>query len=105
MTYPEVIKYLESFVNYEKIPVWPYKQSFRLKRFRDFLATINNPQDALKCIHVAGSKGKGSALKYSYVVEAIGFILCHYRYISEERRRLPPIMRPTSQPRIIAPAP
>ncbi|MFA5276733.1 MAG: folylpolyglutamate synthase/dihydrofolate synthase family protein [Candidatus Omnitrophota bacterium] len=60
MIYSQAIRYLESFVNYEKIPDYPYKGLIRLKRIKDFLKIIDSPQDSLRCIHVAGSKGKGS---------------------------------------------
>ncbi|MGA2775563.1 MAG: folylpolyglutamate synthase/dihydrofolate synthase family protein [Candidatus Omnitrophota bacterium] len=60
MIYSQAVRYLESRVNYEKISNRPYKGSLKLKRIKDFLKTINSPQDSLKCIHVAGSKGKGS---------------------------------------------
>ena len=32
----------------------------RLARFRRFLATLGNPQDGLRCVHVGGTSGKGS---------------------------------------------
>ncbi len=32
----------------------------RLGRFRRFLATLGNPQDGLRCVHVGGTSGKGS---------------------------------------------
>jgi len=74
MTYPEVTQYLESFINYEKIASWPYKESLKLERLRDFLAEIGNPQDNLKCIHVAGTKGKGSTCAFiAYILKASGF--------------------------------
>lgn len=74
MTYPEAIQYLESFINYEKIPYYPYKESLKLERLKDFLVKINNPQDSLKCIHIAGTKGKGSTCAF------IAYILRQARY-------------------------
>lgn len=32
----------------------------RLARFRRFLATLDNPQNGLRCVHVGGTSGKGS---------------------------------------------
>ena len=32
----------------------------RLARFRRFLATLGDPQDGLRCVHVGGTSGKGS---------------------------------------------
>lgn len=35
-----------------------------LENFKSYLAAIGNPQDSLKCIHVAGTNGKGSTTNY-----------------------------------------
>jgi len=74
MTYPEAIQFLESFINYEKIPDYPYKESIKLERVKGFLAAINSPQEGLKCLHIAGTKGKGSTCAF------IAFILRHAGY-------------------------
>lgn len=74
MAYPETIKYLESFIDYEKIPAYPYKESLKLERIRGFLAAVDNPQNSLKAIHVAGTKGKGSTCAFlTYILRAAGF--------------------------------
>jgi len=99
MTYPETILYLESFINYEKIPIYPYKESLKLERISDFLATINNPQDSLKCIHVAGSKGKGSTCAYiTYILREAGYKVGLYTspHLSDFRERIR-VLAPNSQ--------
>jgi dihydrofolate synthase/folylpolyglutamate synthase len=74
MTYPETVQYLESFINYEKIPAYPYKESLKLERIKNFLERIDNPQDRLKCIHIAGTKGKGSTCAFvAYILKEAGF--------------------------------
>ncbi len=74
MTYPETIQYLESFINYEKIPAYPYKESLKLERVKDFLTIIDNPQDSLNCIHIAGTKGKGSTCAFiTYILREAGY--------------------------------
>ncbi len=74
MTYPETIQYLESFVNYEKIPAYLYKESIKLERVKNFLASIGNPQDDLKCLHIAGTKGKGSTCVFvAYILRQAGY--------------------------------
>ncbi len=60
MTYQEIIEYLDSFVNYEKILPKDYNNDFKLERTKRLLALIGDPQKSLKAIHVAGTKGKGS---------------------------------------------
>lgn len=91
MTYPETIRYLESFINYEKIAAWPYKESLKLKRFKDFLQLIDNPQKSLRCIHVAGSKGKGSTCIFiSYILRQAGLRVGLYTspHLSDFRERI-----------------
>ena len=45
----------------------------RLARFRRFLATLGNPQDGLRCVHVGGTSGKGSvAAKLAAGLSAAG---------------------------------
>jgi len=74
MTYPESLRYLESFINYERITDWSYKDSLKLGRFRDFLSSIDNPQNNLACLHVAGSKGKGSTCVFlTYILRQAGY--------------------------------
>ncbi|MBM3245232.1 MAG: bifunctional folylpolyglutamate synthase/dihydrofolate synthase, partial [Candidatus Omnitrophica bacterium] len=65
MIYSEAIQYLERLINYEKIPVYPYEESLKLERIKGFLSLVGNPQDSLKCIHVAGTKGKGSTCAFT----------------------------------------
>ncbi len=91
MTYQQAIKYLESFINYEKIPEWSYKESLKLERLKDFLATIDNPQDSLKCIHVAGTKGKGSTCAFVvYILKQAGYKVGLYTspHLSDFRERI-----------------
>ncbi|MCM8792100.1 MAG: bifunctional folylpolyglutamate synthase/dihydrofolate synthase [Candidatus Omnitrophica bacterium] len=74
MTYQEAIRYLESLINYEKISRWSYKESLKLERIKNFLKLIGNPQEGLNCIHIAGSKGKGSTCAFiSYILREAGF--------------------------------
>jgi dihydrofolate synthase/folylpolyglutamate synthase len=91
MTYPETIKYLESFINYEKLAEYPYKESLKLKRVKDFLSSIGNPQLALRCVHVAGTKGKGSTCAFiAYILREAGFNVGLYTspHLSDFRERI-----------------
>ncbi len=91
MTYPETIQYLESFVNYEKIPAYPYKESLKLERIKNFLERISNPQDSLKCLHIAGTKGKGSTCAFvAYILRQAGYKIGLYTspHLSDFRERI-----------------
>lgn len=56
-----VFDFLRSRIDYERTLSVPYGQrDFRLDRMRELLARLGNPQDALRIVHVAGTKGKGS---------------------------------------------
>lgn len=74
MTYREALKYLDSFVNFEKVESYGYKASFKLDRMRRFVSLLGDPQKHTRSIHVAGSKGKGSTAVYVYsVLRQAGF--------------------------------
>jgi dihydrofolate synthase/folylpolyglutamate synthase len=91
MTYPQAIKYLENFVNYEKFIDYPYKRSLKLERIKDFLCLIGDPQDELRCIHVAGTKGKGSTCAFiAYILRQAGFRVGLYTspHLSDFRERI-----------------
>ena len=91
MSYPATIQYLESFINYEKIPAYPYKESLKLERIKDFLQAIGNPQENLKCIHIAGSKGKGSTCAFvSHILRQAGYSIGLYTspHLTDFRERI-----------------
>jgi len=89
--YCAAVKYLESFVNYERINRYSYKKSLGLKRIKNFLQLIGNPQDELKVIHIAGSKGKGSTCAFAaYILRQAGFPVGLYTspHLSDFRERI-----------------
>ena len=97
MTYPEVVKYLDSFIDYEKIPKYAYPQSLTLERVAELLKILNNPQDELKCIHIAGTKGKGSTCAFiAYILSEAQFRVGLYTspHLSDFRERIR-ILEPT----------
>ena len=74
MTYKEALLYLDSFIDYEKIPYYEYKTSIKLNRMERLLDAVGNPQRGLKTIHITGTKGKGStAAMVSSILTEAGF--------------------------------
>ena len=60
-TYDDAIKFLESFIDYEKIFGSYYTpEREKLASIRALLDRIGNPHIDLNCVHIAGTKGKGS---------------------------------------------
>ncbi|TET85249.1 bifunctional folylpolyglutamate synthase/dihydrofolate synthase [Candidatus Aerophobetes bacterium] len=60
-SYKEALRYVDSFVNYEREENFSYDGRFlNLKRMERLLGLIGNPHQQLKAIHIAGTKGKGS---------------------------------------------
>jgi dihydrofolate synthase/folylpolyglutamate synthase len=91
MTYPQALRYLDSFIDYEKFSFYLYKKSFKLERFRKFLDTIGRPQDYLRCIHIAGTKGKGSTAVFcAYILKEAGFKVGLYTspHLTDLRERI-----------------
>ncbi|GJM19258.1 MAG: folylpolyglutamate synthase [Phycisphaeraceae bacterium] len=61
MTYAGSVRWLEERVNVEAMrPARVSSDAFKLDRMRALLANLDNPHQAIKTVHVAGSKGKGS---------------------------------------------
>ncbi|MDD5668445.1 MAG: bifunctional folylpolyglutamate synthase/dihydrofolate synthase [Candidatus Omnitrophica bacterium] len=74
MSYQSAIQYLNSCINYEKKSGFKYKESFKLERMRHFMSLVGNPQESLRCIHVSGTKGKGSSCVYAaYILREAGY--------------------------------
>ena len=60
MTSHQAQQYLQSFIDHENHLDRTKNCAFKLQRILDLLKNLGNPQNNLKIIHVAGSKGKGS---------------------------------------------
>jgi dihydrofolate synthase/folylpolyglutamate synthase len=69
----EVFSWVESFTNLEKGNLPFDKRTYRLDRMRRLLGLFDDPDGGLACIHVAGTKGKGStAALIASVLHAAG---------------------------------
>lgn len=59
--YASALEFLLGRVNYERTSHIPYRSTeFKLDRMRRLLALLGDPHLALKAVHIAGTKGKGS---------------------------------------------
>ena len=61
MSYPEATSYLESLIDYERTPAGAAAaRVWNLDRMRHMLRQCGDPHLRLSCLHIAGTKGKGS---------------------------------------------
>src|SRR5262249_17786642 len=69
------MEFLLRRIDYERALTVSYTtREFRLDRMRELLARLGNPQDRLKIVHVAGTKGKGStSAMIAAVLTAAGY--------------------------------
>jgi len=91
MTYQDCLLYFNSFINYEKIIVRKKGMPYRLNRFKAFLKFLDNPQNTLRCVHVAGSKGKGSVCAFTAnILKEAGFKVGFYTspHLTDIRERI-----------------
>ena len=91
MTYLVAINYLNSLTNYEKNTNYSYKKDLKLARIQGFLSLLGNPQDSLRIIHIAGTKGKGSTCAFlAYILRESGFSVGLYTspHLNDFRERI-----------------
>jgi dihydrofolate synthase/folylpolyglutamate synthase len=63
-SYDQALRFLGDRVNIERTrPARVDRDAFKLDRMRALLDALNNPQRDVRCVHVAGSKGKGSVVE------------------------------------------
>ncbi len=74
MDYQSSLAFLESLTNFELTLPHLTQKDFSLDRFRRFLSLIGDPHTRLTCVHIAGSKGKGStAVLTAQMLKAAGY--------------------------------
>ncbi len=71
--YEQAISFLFDRINFERTPA-SGKQDFKLDRMKRLLELLGNPQNRIPCIHIAGTKGKGStAVMLAEMLTAAGY--------------------------------
>jgi len=74
MTSFDVHHFLDSFINFEIQSKADAGTFFQLKRIEEFCARLGDPQKKFTCIHVAGSKGKGTTCAFvAHILEKAGY--------------------------------
>ncbi|MDH3717914.1 MAG: bifunctional folylpolyglutamate synthase/dihydrofolate synthase [Planctomycetota bacterium] len=59
--YDDAIAFLLGRIDYERVPPQRYRnREYKLDRMRELLSRLHEPQQRLKVVHIAGTKGKGS---------------------------------------------
>ena len=65
MNYKAALAYIEKFIDYERSPDFSRQaRLYNLNRISLLLERLGNPQERLRVIHIAGSKGKGSTAAF-----------------------------------------
>ncbi|MBN1794283.1 MAG: bifunctional folylpolyglutamate synthase/dihydrofolate synthase [Candidatus Omnitrophica bacterium] len=93
MTYQEASQFLFSLIDYETIPGAQFYRGLKLERVKHLLRALGDPHYDLRCIHIAGTKGKGSvAAMLAYVLAAgaqrVGLFTSPHLYSFRERIRI-----------------
>lgn len=75
MTYRQAIGYLNSFIDFERLPEPRLKTTPEdIERFRRLLGELNDPHLKYPVVHIAGTKGKGStAALLTSILHAAGY--------------------------------
>ena len=100
MNYNAALAYIEEFIDYERSPDFARQtRRYNLNRISLLLAQLGNPQEKLRVVHIAGSKGKGStaALIASVLTRQAIRPVCLRLRISLHRERDAELMMNSSQ--------
>ena len=75
MTYEEAVAYLEGLIDLERSRLsYENQKMLKLDRVSALLEGLGNPHRQLRCVHVAGTKGKGSTCAFvESVLRAAGY--------------------------------
>ena len=84
----DFLEWLDGYLNFERLP---QKNIFWLDTIDYLCKRLDNPQDSAPCVHVAGSKGKGSVSKMiACILEEAGYNVGLYTspHINDFRERI-----------------
>lgn len=90
MNIDQAFQYIESFTNLEK-NTGTTMRPYRLDRMAVLLDFFEHPEETISCVHVAGSKGKGSTAAFiSCILQAAGFRVGLYTspHVTSYRERI-----------------
>jgi len=91
MNYPEALRYLFSFINYERMVFRYGARALNLKRMALLLDWFGHPEEQFRAILVAGTKGKGSTAYFlASLLSAHGYPTGLYTspHLSDPRERI-----------------
>ena len=60
MNYQQALDYIDSYTDYEKVPVPHAAANYDLRRVVELLARLGNPHREARSVHIGGTNGKGS---------------------------------------------
>lgn len=74
-SYEQAVEFLLGRINYERAPAGSYSVGdFKLERVKRLLGLLDDPQDRIPAVHIAGTKGKGStAAMIAEMLDAAGY--------------------------------
>jgi dihydrofolate synthase/folylpolyglutamate synthase len=97
------LEYLNSRVNYERVRPGPNggQGEFKLQRMHALMEALDNPHLAVKMVHIAGSKGKGSVCSMlTSCLQACGYTTGMFTspHLVDERERIQLSGQPVDKP-------
>ena len=60
MNYQQALDYIDSYTDYEKVPLPHAAANYDLRRVQELLARLGNPHLIARSVHIGGTNGKGS---------------------------------------------
>ena len=100
MLHAQAQSYLNSFINYERNLAELKQANIKLDRMHRLMEQLSDPQRKFRCLHVAGTKGKGSTCHFiAFLLRAAGFRVGLYTspHLHDVRERIR-ILQPNSSP-------